>query len=88
VVRKADERASGILGEQTGVAAVEAVEGVALADGYMRLRVTLKEGETPLPAGERLLRALLTANVDVASLAPEKATLEQIFAELTEAEVP
>jgi ABC-2 type transport system ATP-binding protein len=83
VVRKADGRAAGILGEQTGVAAVESLDSVALADDYVRLRVTLDEGEPPLPAGERLLRALITANLDVASLSPEKATLEQIFAELT-----
>jgi ABC-2 type transport system ATP-binding protein len=82
-LRDPQQRAAGILGEQTGVAAVEPVEGVALDDGYLRLRVTLTEGETPLGAGERLLRALVTANVDVASLAPEKATLEQVFAELT-----
>jgi hypothetical protein len=43
----------------------------------------LAEGETPIGAGERLLRTLVTAGVDVARLAPEKATLEQIFAELT-----
>lgn len=83
VVRDAERRATGILGEQTGVAEVEALEGVALADGYVRLRVTLSEGVAALDAGQQLLRTLITANVDVASLTPETATLEQVFAELT-----
>jgi ABC-2 type transport system ATP-binding protein len=84
VVRDRELRAAGILGEQTGVAAIEPQAGVALADdGYSRLRVTLGEGEAPLAAGERLVRALVTAGIDVASLQPETATLEQVFAELT-----
>ena len=83
VVRETEPRAAGILGEQTGVAEVETLDSVALADGYTRLRVTLTEGVTALDAGPQLLRALVTANVDVASLSPETATLEQIFAELT-----
>jgi len=83
VVRETEPRAAGILGEQTGVAEVETLDSVALADGYTRLRVTLTEGVTALDAGQQLLRALVTANVDVASLSPETATLEQIFAELT-----
>jgi ABC-2 type transport system ATP-binding protein len=83
VVRESEPRAAAFLGEQPGVAEVEPLDGVALADGYVRLRVTLPEGEAALAAGERLLRALVTANIDVASLAPETATLEQVFAELT-----
>jgi ABC-2 type transport system ATP-binding protein len=82
-LRDPEQRAAGFLGEQTGVVEVETLAGVALADGYTRLRVTLAEGEAALNAGERLLRALVTANIDVASLTPETATLEQIFAELT-----
>lgn len=81
--RDADGRIAGFLGEQTGVAEVKPLEGVALADGYVRLRITLTEGETPLAAGERLLRALIGANLDVASLTPETATLEQVFTDLT-----
>lgn len=81
--RDADGRISGFLGEQTGVAEVTPLEGVALTDGYVRLRVTLNDGETPLLAGERLLRALVAANLNVASLTPETATLEQVFTELT-----
>ena len=83
VTRDADGHASGFLGEQTGVTAVETLDSVALADGYSRLRVTLTEAEVPLHAGERLLRALVTANINVASLIPETASLEQVFAELT-----
>ena len=83
VLRDTDGHAAGILGEQPGVAGIETLESVALAHGYIRLRVTLNEGESPLNAGERLLRSLVGSGVDVASLAPEKASLEQIFAELT-----
>ncbi len=83
VARDADGSASVFLGEQPGVAEVETLAGVALADGYARLRVVLAEGETALDAGGRLLRALVNAHIDVASLTPEAATLEQTFAELT-----
>jgi ABC-2 type transport system ATP-binding protein len=83
VVRDAARRATTVLAEQAGVAAVETLDSVALADGYTRLRVTLTEGEQPLGAGERLVRTLVTAGIDVASIAPETATLEQVFAELT-----
>ena len=83
VARDADGSASVLLGEQPGVAEVETLAGVAPGDGYARLRVILAEGEAALSAGERLLRALVTAKVDVASLTPETATLEQVFAELT-----
>lgn len=83
VLRDADRRAPGFLGEQAGVAAVTPSEGVALDDGYTRLRVTLTAGVTALDAGQQLLRALVTANFEVASLAPETASLEQVFAELT-----
>jgi ABC-2 type transport system ATP-binding protein len=84
VVRDAERRAAGILGEQTGVAAVETLDDVALLDdGYARLRVTLSEGQSALAVGERLTRALVTTGIDVASLSPETATLEQVFAELT-----
>jgi ABC-2 type transport system ATP-binding protein len=86
VVRDADGRVAGFLGEQAGVAEVETLDSVALADGYVKLRVTLTEGEAALGAGERLLRALVTAHIDVASLAPETASLEQVFAELTQDE--
>ncbi len=80
-------RAAGLVEEQPYVAEVEPLDAVALGDGYSRLRITLNEGEAALHAGERLVRLLVTANIDVASLAPEVATLEQVFAELTREEV-
>lgn len=83
VLRDPDGRASGILGEQTYVTAVMPDASVALADGYSRLRITLAENEPALSAGERLLQALHGAGIAVASLAPEVATLEQTFADLT-----
>jgi ABC-2 type transport system ATP-binding protein len=83
VTRETGGRVAEFLGEQPGVAAVETLADVALADGYARRRITLTEGEAALTAGERLLRALVTANIEVASLAPETATLEQVFADLT-----
>jgi ABC-2 type transport system ATP-binding protein len=83
VLRDAKGSAAGFLGEQAGVAEVTPAEGVALEDGYTRLRVSLNEGVAALSAGQQLLRALVTANHDIASLAPESATLEQVFAELT-----
>jgi ABC-2 type transport system ATP-binding protein len=82
-LRDPERRSAKVLGEQAGVIGVETLAGVALADGYARLRVTLAESEVPLETGARLLRALVTASIDVASLTPETATLEQIFAELT-----
>jgi len=83
VTRETDGRVAEFWGEQPGVAAVETLADVALADGYARRRITLTEGEAALTADERLLRALVTANIEVASLAPETATLEQVFADLT-----
>jgi len=84
IVRDPEQRVAGFLGEQAGVSAVTTEGAVALAsDGYARLRVTLAEGEAPLPLSERLLGALLGAGFAVASIAPEAASLEQVFAELT-----
>ena len=83
VARDANGSAAAFLGEQPGVAEVETLATVALTDGYARQRVVLAEGEAALDAGQRLLRAMVTANIDVASLTPETATLEQVFAELT-----
>jgi ABC-2 type transport system ATP-binding protein len=84
LVRDPERRAEVFLGEQAGVAAVAPAHGVALDDGtYRRLRVTLAETETPLGASERLVRALIMANLDVASISSETATLEQVFTELT-----
>ncbi len=75
--------AAGILGKQPSVTEVEPLEAVAPADSLVRLRVTLNEGTAPLEAGPKLVRALVTSGVEVASIAPEVASLEQVFAELT-----
>ncbi|RYZ01971.1 MAG: ABC transporter ATP-binding protein [Myxococcales bacterium] len=83
VVKAPRDLAAGILGEQPFVSEVAPHPTVALDDGFERLRVTLREGTTPLEAGQQLTRILVTSGVDVASLAPEVATLEQVFAELT-----
>jgi ABC-2 type transport system ATP-binding protein len=83
VLRDPERRAAGLLGEQAGVHAVEPLAGVALDDGYWRLRVTLGPGEAALPMSERLVSALHTAGLGVASISPEIPTLEQVFAELT-----
>lgn len=82
-VRDPHQRSSGLLGEQTCVAGVETLAAVAPADDYTRLRITLAEGEPALGNAERLVRALIGADVDVASISPETASLEQVFAELT-----
>lgn len=83
VVKDPSRLAAGLLEEQPCVTGVEARAAVAPDDGLQRLRVTLREGTAPLDAGQHLVRALVTAGVDVASLAPEVASLEQVFAELT-----
>jgi ABC-2 type transport system ATP-binding protein len=84
VLRDPERRAAGFLGEQAGVSAVEAAGGVALEDdAYVRLRVTLDEAQEPLGKSEQLVSALVTAGLRVASISPELATLEQVFAELT-----
>ena len=88
VLRDSAGLARGILGEQAGVTAISPSESVALADGYTRLRVTLASNVSALEAGERLLAELSRAGVAVASLAPETASLEQIFAELTRDTTP
>jgi ABC-2 type transport system ATP-binding protein len=83
VTRAPSQLAAGILGEQPFVAAVEPVDTVAPEDGFARLRITLREGHPPLVAAPHLVRVLVAAGIEVASLAPEVASLEQVFAELT-----
>lgn len=86
VVRDRERRAAIFLGEQPGVAGVTPGAGVALDDDYARLQVTLEEQEPPLVASERLVSALHAAGFGVASISPETASLEQVFAELTQDE--
>jgi len=88
IVRDPERRAEGFLGEQAGVAGVEPSAGVALENDYSRLRVTLDANSPPLTISERLVAALHGAGFGVASISPETATLEQVFAELTHDERP
>jgi ABC-2 type transport system ATP-binding protein len=73
--------ANQLLAELPGVAAVASLPSSDV--GYSRIRITLEDGQTALGSGERVTRALVTGGVDLASLAPETASLEQVFAELT-----
>jgi ABC-2 type transport system ATP-binding protein len=85
-VRDEARRAAGILGEQPGVAAVEPLPGVALEEGYCRFRLTLRGDEAALRVGEGVVHALVGSGIPVATLSTEAATLEQVFAELTQEE--
>ncbi len=88
VVRDVERRAAGFLGEQAGVAGVTLGASVALENDYVSLRATLDAKEAPLAVSERLVAALHGAGFGVASIAPETASLEQVFAELTHDERP
>jgi ABC-2 type transport system ATP-binding protein len=85
IVRSAEHRFIELLGQEPGVVAVEtlASEGLPNAD-YARLRITIAESASPLELSQRLVRALVTAGVDVASVRQETASLEQVFAALTQ----
>jgi hypothetical protein len=63
-----------------GVSHVEALPDEA---GRAKRRVSLSEDQEPAAAAERLVRALVLAGLDVASVTAEAASLEQVFAELT-----
>jgi ABC-2 type transport system ATP-binding protein len=82
LVRDPDGRAPKLLQEQSGVTAVEPSRD----DQHTRLRVTLAEDAERLRVSAQLVRALVTAGIDVASASPETASLEQVFAELTRSE--
>ncbi len=88
VARDPQARLSSFLREQPGVGDVTPSAGPALDGGFVRLQLTLAAEEAPLEAGARLLRALVERAFEVASLAPEAASLEQVFAELTRDEEP
>lgn len=88
LVRDPEQQAITLLKRQAGVAAVEAVTD-ALDPGdaeRTRLRITLHDDADRLLTGERLVRALISSGVEVAQLAPETASLEQVFVELTQEE--
>jgi hypothetical protein len=71
------------------VVAVETLASEALPSAeYARLRITIAESASPLDLSQRLVRALVTAGVDVASVRQETASLEQVFAALTQEDSP
>jgi ABC-2 type transport system ATP-binding protein len=88
LVRDPDGRASKLLEAQAGVAAVEAISDAldARDSQHTRLRITVAEDAERLSTSARVVRALVTAGIDVASASPETASLEQVFAELTQNE--
>jgi ABC-2 type transport system ATP-binding protein len=88
LVRDPEGRATQLLQGQAGVAAVEAVsDALDTRDSQRtRLRVTVADDAERVSTSERVVRALVLAGIDVASVTPESASLEQVFAELTRAE--
>ncbi|HEY6081703.1 MAG TPA: ABC transporter ATP-binding protein [Polyangiaceae bacterium] len=86
LVRDPEGRADALLEGSPGVSHVEALADEA---GRTKRRVILSEDQEPGAAAERLVRALVLAGLDVASVTAEAASLEQVFAELTlDEEVP
>ncbi|HKY34747.1 MAG TPA: ABC transporter ATP-binding protein [Polyangiaceae bacterium] len=84
VLRDPGHRFIELLGGQPGVLAVETLPPATLPNSdYVRARVTVAEQESPLELSERLVRRLVTAGLEVASISQETASLEQVFAELT-----
>jgi len=82
-LRDPDGLADALLAGSPGVASVEALPEEA---GRAKRRVILNEDQDPGAAAERLVRALVLAGLDVASVTAEAASLEQVFAELTRSE--
>jgi ABC-2 type transport system ATP-binding protein len=89
VLRDPEHRFIELLGGQPGVLAVEALPPAGrFSPDHARVRVTVAEHESPLELSERLVRRLVTAGLEVASIAQETASLEQVFAELTRDDGP
>jgi ABC-2 type transport system ATP-binding protein len=85
VVRDAEHRFIELLGQQPEVVALETLPSETLPSvEYARLRVTIAESASPLDVSQRLVRALVSAGIDVASVGQETASLEQVFAALTQ----
>ena len=80
LLRDPEGRADALLSGSQGVSRVEALPDEA---GRAKRRVLLSEDQEPGAAAERLVRALVLAGLDVASVTAEAASLEQVFAELT-----
>jgi ABC-2 type transport system ATP-binding protein len=84
LLRDPEARGRELLRELVGVASVEALdEGATPNAERVRLRLTLADDQELAPLAERAVRALVLAGLEVASIAPETASLEQVFAELT-----
>lgn len=89
VVRDADHRFIELLGQRPEVVSLETLPNAALPSAdYARLRVTIAESASPLDVSQRLVRALVSAGIDVASVHQETASLEQVFAALTQEDPP
>jgi ABC-2 type transport system ATP-binding protein len=69
-------------GNVLGLPFVERVEVASLSDGAQRIAVTFRSGESE-GALERVVTALVTAGLGVREAMPTRATLEDVFAELT-----
>ena len=88
LVKDPERRAVELLQRQVGVSAVETIDDAldARDSTRIRLRVTVADEAERVSTSERVVRALVMAGIDVASAAPESASLEQVFAELTQDE--
>ena len=75
-----DAKAEGLARALPGV---ESAQVELLSDGARRLTLTL--ARSPAEVAEDLVSALVLAGVRVRSVAPGKASLEEVFAALTEA---
>jgi ABC-2 type transport system ATP-binding protein len=88
LVKDPERRAAELVQRQAGVTAVETIDDAldARDSTRIRLRVTVSDEAERVSTSERVVRALVMAGIDVASATPESASLEQVFAELTQDE--
>jgi ABC-2 type transport system ATP-binding protein len=88
LVKDPERHAAELLQRQAGVTAVETIDDAldARDSTRIRLRVTVADEADRVSTSERVVRALVMAGIDVASATPESASLEQVFAELTQDE--
>jgi ABC-2 type transport system ATP-binding protein len=84
VLRDPEHRFLELLEGQPGVLTVETLApGNLPSSDYVRVQLTVAEQEALLELSQKLVRHLVTAGLDVASVTQELASLEQVFAELT-----
>ncbi len=86
VVRDAAAVADAALEQVEGVDDIDEAEGRDSEDGQRVLLITLKDGAVHGDVIQAAVSALEAAGVGVREAAPEKATLEDVFAQLTRAE--